>query len=312
MPGAIKPHPHQEGLATALAQAESLDPKQLGPGRIAIAPLGDRPLVQGRRWGKGRRGLRLASGPAAMSRQAFRQAAHQPWACSYCCRWQCCWQWVRHRLWTMPLLFIGPGRQRQVALNHLAGLGVVPVAQPHQQVNPRAAAPELVLAAALVAEPGAAALAVIKAVAIPAAAGRTRLVAAIELGRLQAGQRPEDGAPAALGRPNHVTCHCYRSARGWYGPAASPAPGSPFPGSPAPGSPALGAPDIPELAACSAAMAASSTWRSTADRLRAPWRRRCSSQANCASVIETLMGDAKEAMQTRNSEPSLSMPSKAC
>ena len=115
----------------------------------------------------------------------------------------------------MPLLFISAWRQFQVALHRLTGLAVAPAPQPHQQIDARASAAELVLAAALVAKPGAAALAVIKAVAIPAAAGRTSLMAVAELGRLQAGQSPEDGAPAALGRPNHVTCHCYRSARGW-------------------------------------------------------------------------------------------------
>ena len=77
----------------------------------------------------------------------------------------------------MPLLFIGAWRQFQVALHRLTGLAVAPAPQPHQQIDPRAAAPQLVLAAALVAEPGAAALAVIKAVAIPTAAERAGLVA---------------------------------------------------------------------------------------------------------------------------------------
>jgi hypothetical protein len=68
MPAAIKPHPLQKRLAAALAEAKALNPEQLGPGRIAIAPLGDCPLIQGRRWGIERRGVRLASGPTAMSR----------------------------------------------------------------------------------------------------------------------------------------------------------------------------------------------------------------------------------------------------
>jgi len=61
----------------------------------------------------------------------------------------------------------------------------------------------------------------------------------------------------------------------------------------------------------SVAIAASITWRNTAERLRAPWERRWSSQANCASVMETLMGGAKEAMNTWSSEQSLSVPGKA-
>jgi hypothetical protein len=46
----------------------------------------------------------------------------------------------------------------------------------------------------------------------------------------------------------------------------------------------------------SAAIAASITWRNTAERLSVPWERRWSSQASCASVMETLRGGAKEAM----------------
>ena len=186
----------------------------------------------------------------------------------------------------MPLLFISAWRQLQVALHRLTGLAVAPVAQPHQQVDPRAAATELVLTAALVAKPGAAASQVVKAVAIAAAAKRAGLVAAIELGRLQAAQASEQLTPAAQSRCDPVGCHEVSSVQRlvWTGCRS----------------------------AYSAAMAASSTWRSTAERLRAPWRRRRSSQASCASVIETLKGDANEAMQTRNSEPSLSTPGKAC
>jgi hypothetical protein len=61
----------------------------------------------------------------------------------------------------------------------------------------------------------------------------------------------------------------------------------------------------------SAAIAASITWRSTAERLRVPWERRWSSQASCASVMETLRGGAKEAMDAWNSEHTLSAPGKA-
>ena len=194
----------------------------------------------------------------------------------------------------MPLLFISAWRQFQVALHRLTGLAVAPVPQPHQQVDARASAAELVLAAALVAKPGAAALQVVKAVAIPAAAQRAGLVAAIELGRLQAAQGSEQVAPAAQSRRDPVGCHEVSSVQRLVWTESQAAPGR--------------AP----LGPCSAAMAASSTWRSTAERLRAPWRRRCSSQASWASVIETLKGDANEAMQTRNSEPSLSTAGKAC
>lgn len=61
----------------------------------------------------------------------------------------------------------------------------------------------------------------------------------------------------------------------------------------------------------SAAIAASITWRSTAERLRVPWERRWSSQASCASVMETLMGGAKGAMDAWSSEHTLSAPGKA-
>ena len=87
--------------------------------------------------------------------------------------------------------------QAQVALHLLAGLANAPAPYPHQQVHPGPPATQVVLAAALVAEPGAVAVPVVKAVAVPPAAGRTGLMAIAELFSVQHRQRLEDVPPAA-------------------------------------------------------------------------------------------------------------------
>ena len=183
MPGPIQPDPVQEGF-TAAAQPDPLDPEQLGACRIAVAPLGDGAPIQWGRRSVGGWDFRLAPGPAAVARQA-------------CSGWRLRAGAVAggERLGPMPLATAW--LQAQVALHLLAGLAVAPVANAHQQVHPCAASAQVVLAAALVAEPGAVTVLVIKAVAIPPAAGRTGLVAIAELLSAQPRQRLKDLPPAA-------------------------------------------------------------------------------------------------------------------
>ena len=85
----------------------------------------------------------------------------------------------------------------QVALHFFTGLAEAPATHPHQQVHAGSAASQMVLAAALVAEPGATAISVIKAIAVPPPAGRAGLVAIAELLSVQPRQRLEDVPPAA-------------------------------------------------------------------------------------------------------------------
>ena len=102
----------------------------------------------------------------------------------------------------------GPFRlQAQVALHLLAGLAEAPAAHPHKQVHPGSAATQVVLAAALVAEPGATPVPVVIAVAVPPAAGRAGLVAVAELLGVQPPKHLKDVPPAARGRRHHVACH---------------------------------------------------------------------------------------------------------
>lgn len=185
MPVAIQPDPVQEGL-TAAAQSDPLDPEQLGACRIAVTPLGDGTPIQWGWRGVGGWELGLSPGPAAVARQA-------------CSGWRLGAGAIAggERLGPMPPVTAWLQACEEVALHLLAGLAVTPVANAHQQVHPCAAAAQVVLAAALVAEPGAVAVLVIKAVAIPPAAGRTGLVAIAELLSAQPRQRLEDVPPAA-------------------------------------------------------------------------------------------------------------------
>ena len=111
------------------------------------------------------------------------------------------------------------GRQAQMAFHFLAGLAKTPVAQPHQQVHPGAAATHVVLSSALIAEPGAAAIPVIKAVAVPAAADGARLMAVAQLFGGQSSQCLKDFAPAATGRRKDIGGHgdrlgCFKCCAG--------------------------------------------------------------------------------------------------
>ena len=85
----------------------------------------------------------------------------------------------------------------EIALYLFAGLPEAPAAHPHQQIHPGPPTAQMVFAAALVAEPGAVAVPVVKAVAIPAPACGAGLVAIAELLGLQPCQHLENVSPAA-------------------------------------------------------------------------------------------------------------------
>jgi len=174
----------QEGLAAFAAQAEALNPEQLVSRSIAVAPLGNGALIEGWRRSVGGRELRLPPGPFAVAWQPRGRKRLATIAVA-----------AGDRLGPMPP--VSAWLQAQVVLHLLAGLAKAPAAHPHQQVHPGSAATQVVLAAALVAEPGATAVQVVKAIPVAPAAGRAGLVAIAELLSVQSRQRLEDLAPAA-------------------------------------------------------------------------------------------------------------------
>ena len=84
-------------------------------------------------------------------------------------------------------------------LDAAAGFGVLPAGDAHQQIHAGAATAGLVFAAALVAEPGAAAVAVIEPVSIGAAAAWAGLVLVGELVSGQAAKLRQQVRPPAVG-----------------------------------------------------------------------------------------------------------------
>ena len=179
MPVPVQPDAMQEGFAAA-AQPDPLDPEQHFPGAIAVGPLGGGPAVQRRRLGIGGRllghppGLAVsAGGPAGTGALVIRHQAKE-------------------------------------GLHLPGGLHKAPALPAQQQVDAGASAAALVLAAALVAEPGATAVLVVKAVAIRPAAERAGLMAIAELLAAQSRQGSQDLRPAAPGRSNGIRGHGFR------------------------------------------------------------------------------------------------------
>ena len=176
MPVPIQPDAMQEGLAAA-AQPDPLNPEQHLPGGAAVGPLGGGAAVQRRRWGTGGRLLGHAPGLAVAA----------------------------GALAGISVLAIG--HQAKEGLHLPGGLHKAPALPAHQQVHAGAGATALVLAAALVAEPGAAAVLVVKAVAIRAATKWTGLMAIPQLRFTQPCQGSKDLRPAAVGRSNGIRRH---------------------------------------------------------------------------------------------------------
>jgi hypothetical protein len=153
-------------------------------------------LIEGWWWCSYWRGFGLPPGPAAMAGEAGSR-----------CR---CWSAgcaIGESPGLGPVSCIQLRHEAQIALHFFAGLAKTPVAQPHKQVHPGAAAAHVLLTAALVAEPGATAIAVIKAVAVPAAADGAGLMAVAQLIGGQSGQCLKDFAPAATGRRKDIGGH---------------------------------------------------------------------------------------------------------
>ena len=96
-------------------------------------------------------------------------------------------------------------------LNALAGFGVLPAGDAHQQIHPVAATAGAILAAALVAEPAAGAVAVIEPVAIGAAAAWTGLVLVGELVSGQASKLRQQVRPPAVGQVGDGHAESFRT-----------------------------------------------------------------------------------------------------
>lgn len=160
MPAVIQPDTAQERLAAG-AQPDPLDPEQLTPIGIPVAPLSHGATIQGRRCGVGWRHL----GPAP------RLAA--------------------------PL---GLRAGHAEELLHPAGrLGVWELQLAHQQIHSGSAATALIPAAALVAEPCPGAILIVEPVAVGAAAERAGLMGVAELLSGQASQAGQDCWPVTAG-----------------------------------------------------------------------------------------------------------------
>lgn len=138
MPGAIKPDAMEEGLA-AVPESDALDVKERVAISVPVAPLGDGAAVERWGWCVGRWGLRLPVGPA--------------WG-----------------------LAAGLGRQAEVPLQLLAGLSEGPPTHAHEQVEAIATTALVILAAALITEPGAIALVIVPAVTVGSTTGGAGLM----------------------------------------------------------------------------------------------------------------------------------------